>query len=146
MKKIITLTSALLATFALGTGYQAFDTASAQEAAAPTSFTITELVLSKAIENHAPVDPGTSFSRSDGRIYATVRIANPERTATSIRVAWERVGGPASHGGITLDVPARVRYRTVARTGTGRSAGRYRCVVYSAENEELSAVEFDLTE
>jgi len=146
MKKIITFSAALLATFALGAGYESLDTASAQEAAAPTTFTVTELVLSKAIENHAPVDPGTSFSRSDGRIYATVRIANPERTATSIRVAWERVGGPASRGGVTLEIPARVSYRTVARTGTGRSAGRYRCVVYNAENEEISAVEFDLTE
>jgi len=138
MKKIIVVAAALSVAWGFASGYQALNTASAQEE--PTGFTVTELVLSKAIENHAPVNPGTTFSRSDGRIYATVRIANPERTATTIRVAWERVGGPASHGGITLDIPARVRYRTVARTGTRRAAGRYRCVVYNAENEEISAV------
>ena len=145
MKKRMALTLALSGLFALASGSQMFDSASAQEEAA-AGFSVTELVLSKSIENHDPVDPGTTFSRADGRIYATVRIANPDRTATSIRVAWERVGDPANHGGVTLEIPARVHYRVVARTGTQRAAGRYRCVVYNAEDEEISATEFELTE
>ncbi len=118
-------------------------TSSAQEA---TVFEVYELVLSKGFADGQPVDPGTSFSRRDGRIYATIRINNPERTATTIRVAWERAEGRATSGGIELDVPARRRYRTVARTGTGRPAGRYRCVVYSADDAVLATAEYELTD
>ena len=86
-------------------------------------FEVYELILSKGVEGGQPVDPGTSFSRTDGRIYATIRIRNPEREETSIRVAWQRADDGPTERGIELDVPGRSRYRTTARTGTGRSAG-----------------------
>jgi hypothetical protein len=107
--------------------------------------TVTEIVMSKNVDGGQPVDPGTSFARSDSRIYATVRVDNPSREATTIRVAFERVGAPSA-AGLELEIPGRPRYRTLARTGTQRPAGRYRCVVYSADGAELSAVEFDITE
>jgi len=116
------------------------------DGAATDELEVTEIVLSKALDSGRPVDPGTSFRRSDGRIYATIRVSNPRREETSIRVAWESAEGPASSGGIELDIPPRIRYRTVARTGTRRPAGRYRCVVYSADDTELGRVEFELVE
>ncbi|MAC29733.1 MAG: hypothetical protein CMN29_31350 [Sandaracinus sp.] len=132
---------------ALALGLATWPAASdAQDAEPSGGFEVYELVLSKALEDGRPVDPGTSFSRRDGRIYATIRVRNPERDATTIRVTWERAEGPASSGGIELDIPARPRYRTVARTGTGRAPGRYKCVVYDAEGRELASREFELIE
>ncbi len=110
-------------------------------------FEVYELVLSKGLDSGQPVDPGTSFSRTDGRIYATIRVRNPERTETTIRVAWERADATTpSTRGIELNIPGRRRYRTVARTGTGRSAGSYKCVVYSADNEVLASANYELTD
>lgn len=109
-------------------------------------FEVYELILSKGVENGQPVDPGTSFSRTDGRIYATIRIRNPEREETTIRVAWQRADAEPTERGIELNVPGRARYRTTARTGTGRSAGSYKCVVYSAENEILATANYELTD
>ncbi|MEM9069086.1 MAG: DUF2914 domain-containing protein [Myxococcota bacterium] len=130
----------------MGVGIAAAIVCSTPLSAQDSGLEVTEVILSKALENGRPVDPGASFSRRDGRIYCTVRVTNPSRTATTIRVAWERAGGPASSTGIELNIPARPRYRTVARTGTGRAAGRYRCVVYDADDRELGAAEYELTE
>ncbi|NOY89820.1 MAG: hypothetical protein GXP55_01330 [Deltaproteobacteria bacterium] len=149
MKKIILCAAALSLAFTFVSHEHGLDAASAQEAApaepAAGGLSVTELVLSKGFADHAPVNPSTSFSRSDGRIYATIHLANPARTATTIRVAFEREGA-GGHGGVSLDVPARARYRTLARTGTARAAGSYRCVVYDAEGHELSAAPFTITE
>ena len=113
---------------------------------AASTFEVYELVLSKGLENGQPVDPGTTFSRTDGRIYATIRINNPERVETTIRVAWERADSEPTSNGIELEVPGRRRYRTVARTGTGRSPGSYKCVVYGEDDQVLATAEYQLTE
>lgn len=118
---------------------------SAADAPEGTSLEVSEVILSRGLDRGEPVEPGTTFRRSDGRIYATIHLRNPERLSTDIRVAFERAAGRRSSGGIELDVPPRVRYRTVARTGTRRAAGRYRCVVYRGE-EILHSVEFELVD
>ncbi|MBX3247543.1 MAG: hypothetical protein KF901_10235 [Myxococcales bacterium] len=104
---------------------------------------VTELVLSTALENGEPVSPTERFSRSDGTIFATVRLANPSREATSIRVAFVREG--ATSRGFELQVPARPRFRTVARGGT-RATGSFRCVVYDAEGRELASKAYEVVE
>ncbi|MGE0784758.1 MAG: hypothetical protein AB7S26_03645 [Sandaracinaceae bacterium] len=120
--------------------------AAAQEGNAPSGgLSVTEVQLGTALEGGRIATPGTEFSRSAGRLFAVVRLTNPSGEATSIRVSFERVDGPAADG-VSLDIPATRRYRTVARTGTGRPAGRYRCVVRDAAGAELASVEYTLTE
>jgi len=111
----------------------------------PVALELVSLTLAKGIEEGQPVDPGDSFARSDGRIFAIVRLTNPSRTETHVRVAWENAEGPERQG-MRLQIPAQARYRTVARTGTGRPAGRYRCVVRDASGNVLGQQEFSVTE
>lgn len=115
------------------------------EAEAPDGLSVTELQIGTALERGVVSEPLTSISRSAGRIYAVVRVQNPAREATNIRVAIERVGGSAARG-FSLDIPARRRYRTVARFPSTRPAGQYRVVVRTEDGRELSSTELTITE
>lgn len=106
---------------------------------------VSEVQLATQLENGHAVSPTTTFSHADGRIYAVVQVQNPSREETSIRVSIEPVDGPA-RSGYELDIPARPRYRTVARMSTNRAPGRYRCVVRTADGRELASVELTVTE
>src|SRR5690606_32049082 len=66
-------------------------------------------------------------------------------TETSIRVSIEPVDGP-SRSGVSLDVPSRRRYRTVARMSAAQRPGRYRVVVRTEDGRELSSVELTVSE
>ena len=112
--------------------------------ASASGLEITELVLSKGVEGGTPVEPTNRFSRSDGRVFATIRLNNPSRTETTIRVAFVREGATGS-GGVELTIPAQPRYRTLARTGT-RGPGRYRVVVYDAAGVELSSASYEVVD
>jgi len=111
----------------------------------PTGLQVTEVLLGTSLERGRVTNPQTEFSRTDQRIYAVIRLQNPSREATSIRVAIERVDGP-HRGGFSLDVPARRRYRTVARFGAAHPAGRYRVVVRTEDGTQLQSVELTITE
>ena len=113
---------------------------------APDGLTVQEVVLSKALEDGPPVDPGTSFSAADGRVYATVRVENPGREATTISVKMRPADRAHGGHGIDLEIPARPRYRTVARFTTRRSPGSYVVVVSDAEGNELSSTTLTITE
>lgn len=108
---------------------------------------VTEITLARALEGGNAVDPATSFSASDGRIFAVIRLENSTGAETEVRVTFERADrevAAGGSGGVTLGVPARPRYRTVARTGT-RAAGRYRVVVRSAAGNVLATAEYEVT-
>lgn len=125
-------------------GLAALSGASAQAQGGELS--VTEIQLATQLENGQAVSPTTTFSRSAGQIYAVVRVQNPSGEATTIRVAIEPVGGPAASG-YNLEIPARPRYRTVARVSTSnRAPGRYRCVVRTEDGRELSSVELTISE
>lgn len=118
----------------------------AQEDQAPAEgLAITEVVLGTSLENGLVTNPQTSFSRTAGRIFAVIRLTNPARTATRIRVAIERVDGTRQNG-LSLDIPAQPRYRTVARFGASHPPGRYRVVVRTDSGTELQSVELTITE
>ncbi|MBO6940100.1 MAG: hypothetical protein JJ863_34330 [Deltaproteobacteria bacterium] len=121
--------------------------AAAQEDSAPSSgLSVTEVVLSKALEDGQPVEPGTSFSAADGRVYATVRVENPSREATTVSVKMRPADRAHGGHGIELEIPARPRYRTVARFTTRRSPGSYVVVVSDSEGNEISTTTLTITE
>lgn len=120
--------------------------AEAQEGApAPTDLTVTEVQLATAVENGQAVSPTTTFARSDGRIFAVIRLANPSSEATSIRVSIEPADGPARQG-VSLEVRPQPRYRTVARMSAAQRPGRYRVVVRTEDGRELSSTEVTINE
>ena len=104
---------------------------------------VTEILMGTELESGVPTSPSTSFSRSDGRIYCMVRLTNASREAGAVRISFEPAEGPR---GQRFEYPARPRYRTVARTGTRRDAGAYRCVVRTDEGAVLSHQDFQLSE
>lgn len=114
----------------------------------PDGIQVTEILLGSELENGVPTAPKTQFSRADGRVYCVIRLQNSTGEEGSVRVAFERAEGEpqARSGGFRLEYPARVRYRTVARTSTSRSPGSYRCVVRNEEGQVLSHANFTLTE
>lgn len=108
---------------------------------------ITEIVLARGVESGNAVGPGTSFSTADGRVFAVIRLENATGAETQVRVTFERADrelAAGGSGGVTLDVPARPRYRTVARTGT-RAPGRYRVVVRSSAGNVIGTAEYEIT-
>ena len=122
--------------------------ASAQDegaAPAPTGLSVSETQLGTSLASGVVETPATTFSRSDGRLYAVIRVENPAAEATEIRVSLEPVDG-AARPGFTLQIPARRRYRTVARFSTAQRAGRYKVVVRSSDGTELSSTELTISE
>lgn len=121
----------------------------AQETAASAEgLSVTEMTLARGYADGAAVDPTTTFSRSDGRVWVVIRLANESGAESEIRVTFERADAEAGSGGggVTLSVPARRSTRTVARTGTARPAGRYRVVVRTPDGTIISQQEFSITE
>jgi hypothetical protein len=112
---------------------------------APEGLSVSEMQLGTSLASGVVETPATTFSRNDGRLYAVIRVENPASEATSIRVSIEPVDG-AARPGISLDIPARRRYRTVARFSAHQRAGRYRVVVRSSDGTELSSTELTITE
>ena len=120
--------------------------AHAQEQGAPAEgLNVTEVQVGTSLENGLVTSPQTSISRTAGRIFAVIRLANPASEATSSRVAFERVDGTPQNG-LALDVPAQRRYRTVARFGASHPPGRYRVVIRTEDGTELQSVELTITE
>lgn len=115
---------------------------------AQSDLEVTEILLGTELEAGVPTSPSTSFSRSDSRIYCMVRLANRTGAEGAIRIAFEQADGEpeAAARGHRYEFPARTRYRTVARTGTQRAAGSYRCVVRTDEGAVLSHQNFELAE
>jgi hypothetical protein len=134
-------TKLLLASLTLVAAFEAAR-ASAQEAA---ELTVTEIQLSSELENGQAVSPATSFARGAGNVYAVVRVQNPSGAETSVRVSFQRIDGE-ERVGISLPIPARPRYRTVARMSSRHPAGRYRVVVHAPDGREIGSAEFTVTE
>ena len=116
--------------------------AAAQET--PTELSVSEVQLGSSLERGRVESPTTTFTHADGRIYAVVQVQNPARTETRVRVSLERVDGPA-RSGVLLDIPARPRYRTVARFVARQAPGRYRVVVRTEDGTELSSTELTIS-
>ena len=110
-----------------------------------TSLSVREVALSTAVENGQPVNPKTSFGRSEGRLYVTVHMLNPARTEAEVTVLLRQAGG-ANRARISLNIPARPRYRTLARFSTNQAPGSYEAVVLGPDGSELNVTTLTITE
>lgn len=107
---------------------------------------VTELTIASSIEAGQAIDPRTTFRTSDGRVMVLIRVENHTGAETDIRVSFERADREivSGTGGLALHIPARPRYRTVARTGT-RAPGRFRVVVRTSAGNVLASAEYEVS-
>ncbi|MFK7987495.1 MAG: hypothetical protein AB8I08_15855 [Sandaracinaceae bacterium] len=117
-------------------------------ATAQDTLSVREIMLGSQLEAGVPTAQEDSFARNSGAVYCVVRLNNPGAQETAVRIAFERAEGePANRpAGHRLTVPARRRYRTLARSGTARAPGSYRCVVRDDEGTVLSSANYTITE
>jgi len=117
-------------------------------AQAAGELTVSEVVVARSVEDHEPVEAGTSFSRTGGPLVCFIRASNRTGAESAVLVTWESSANPVSgaRGGVRLTVPPSPRFRTYARTAAQREAGSYRCVVRSEDGDVLGSAEFTLTE
>lgn len=110
---------------------------------------VAEMTLARAIESGEPTDATTTFRQGEGPVWVVIRLENTTGAETDVRVSFERAEGEVratseTARGVTLHVPARRRYRTVARTVVG-APGRYRVVVRSAAGNLLGTADYEIT-
>ncbi|MEM6957635.1 MAG: hypothetical protein AAF411_01485 [Myxococcota bacterium] len=98
--------------------------------------------LCSTYENRRCVEPRTAFGVSDARLYARVHLVNAVAAEDEVSVELQTNDG-ARRAAITLSVPARRRYRTLARFPMPPS-GSYRIVVRSAAGDVLSTTELSV--
>ena len=123
--------------------FAAWLTFAPEEACAQDRLSVREVQLGVELERGEVVDPTLRFSQGAGRMYAVVYVDNPSRAAARIRVSFEREES-SPRPGVALEMPARPRYRTVARTGLRRAPGRYVCVVRTEDGRELARVPYEI--
>ena len=128
-----------LGSLLFGLTFGASSLGTAQEA-----LSVASVAMGNALERGRPVEAKTSFGQSEGRLYVVVQLQNPSGAETTVRVMIRQAGG-RGHGGVTLDVPARRRYRTVARFSTQQAPGSYEAVVLNAAGEVISTTAFTIT-
>lgn len=133
----------LVAALVLGSAFPvlAQDDAARVEA----GLSIRSIILAKGVERGRAIEATDTFRRGRDRIFAIVRLNNPEREETQVFVSFESASDETRRG-IELDVPARRRYRTTARTGSRRAAGSYRVVVRDAAGNELGSMPYQLVD
>ncbi len=109
--------------------------------------TTTEVVAAHGFAHGRAVDPASTFTAADGRIYIAIAVQNDTGAEAEITVQFQRADQPVGTGvGSThLSVPAQHRpYHTVARTGA--RPGQWRAVVRDAGGNVIGQVEFTVTE
>jgi hypothetical protein len=105
--------------------------------------TTTEVVAAHGFEHGRAVDPASTFSTSDGRIFIAIAVQNDTGSEAEITVQFQHADQPVGTGvGSThLTVPSQHRpYHTVARTGA--RAGQWRAVVRDAGGNVIGQVEY----
>lgn len=116
----------------------------AQDAAA-SGITASEVVAAHGFEHGRAVNPGTTFTQADARVYIAISIDNGTGAEGEITVQFQRADLPVGTGvGSThLTIPAARHYHTVARTGA--RAGSWRAVVRDSAGTVIGQVEFTVT-
>ena len=108
--------------------------------------TASEVVAAHGFEHGRAVDPGTTFTHADSRIYIAITVENTTGAETEITVQFQHADQPVGTGaGNThLTIPAQRHYHTVARRGA--TPGQWRAVVRDAGGNVIGQVEYTVSE
>jgi hypothetical protein len=108
---------------------------------------LTELTVARGVENRLPLDPGTEFEiETGGRIYAFLRVLNPEQQASEVTVSWAPVDGGQERGTVKVSIGAQKKWRTWAFTRTLRKPGQWQVIVRDASGQVIGRAPFNLVE
>ncbi|WP_437922695.1 DUF2914 domain-containing protein [Sorangium sp. So ce291] len=128
-----------------GSGRAALGGVAEERAVAAPELQVVRLVVSRGIAGREPLEPATSFASAEiDRIYAFVELANKDRAASEITVAFTPPDGSAPLR-IPLAVGTQRRFRTWAATRKARAAGLWAVVVSDAAGKELARASFTIT-
>jgi hypothetical protein len=105
---------------------------------------VKRIVIAHDVNDREPVDPASTFSKSEDRIYAFVEVGNRDALDSEIYVSFVRDGG-SDNEGVRLRVGAAPRWRTWAYTAIAKTPGRWHAVVKNADGDELARAPFDVT-
>ncbi|MFT5357208.1 MAG: hypothetical protein ACI9KE_004442 [Polyangiales bacterium] len=111
---------------------------------AQEALSVASVAMGNALDRGQPVEAKTSFAQAEGRLYVVVQLQNPSSVETQVRVMIRQADG-RRRGSVNLDIPARRRYRTVARFSTRQAPGNYEAVVLNAAGETISTTAFTIT-
>ncbi len=104
---------------------------------------VKRLAIARGVDQHEPVDPGTSFDATAQKVYAFVEVDNPERLPGAITVEFQ----PPSkkyEGRITLGIGETSRWRTWAFTRQAHEVGEWTAIVRDDKGRELAREKFDV--
>lgn len=108
-----------------------------------TGLGVASLELCRRIENRQCAEPATTYAPRE-MVWALLRVTNPDRAETEVRVSYLAAGGaPAPGEGLVLRVPAQERYTTFSKAGKA-NAGRYDVVVCAPDGRELARAGFEV--
>jgi hypothetical protein len=105
---------------------------------------VKRIVIAHDVNDREPVEPASTFSKSEDRIYAFVEVGNRDALDSEIYVSFVRDGG-SDNEGVRLRVGAAPRWRTWAYTAIAKTPGRWHAVVKNADGDELARAPFEVT-
>jgi hypothetical protein len=104
---------------------------------------IASIELCRVLENRRCTEPATTFAPRE-MVWALLRVTNPDRVETELRVSYLAAGGaPAPGEGLPLRVAAQAQYTTFSKAGKS-NAGRYDVVVCALDGRELARAGFEV--
>lgn len=107
---------------------------------------VKRLVIARGVKDREPVDPASTFAKSDGkRIYAFVEVGNKDLSASEITVSFKPKNG-AERGRIELRVGASPRWRTWAYTELAQDVGEWEAIVRDARGDIIGKQSFAVTD
>lgn len=99
-------------------------------------------VISKNIVDRQPVEPGSSFSVSIGRLYCYSKVTNVE-TSTQIYHVWYFGETERARVALNINPPSWRTYSS--KIIQAHEVGKWHVKIFDADNNLLKDVEFDLT-
>ncbi len=108
---------------------------------------ITRLELAPEMDGRTPLGPRTTYSKSvDDQVFCYFELTNPDRTASTVTLAWEDINGGSRGAPTEIQVAANRRFVNYRYTSVSwRRPGTYYCVVRQG-TDELGRIPFTVTE
>jgi hypothetical protein len=109
---------------------------------------ITRLELAPEMDGRTPLEPRTTYSKSEGddQVYCYFELTNPDRTENTVTLAWEDINGGSRGAPTEIRVAANRRFVNYRYTSISwRRPGTYYCVVRQG-TDELGRIPFTVTE
>jgi hypothetical protein len=109
---------------------------------------LTELLVAEGIESREPINPNNRFViDSFERLYAFIKVKNPEKTPDEITVGWAPLQEDIhEQGTVVVSIGEQKKWRTWAFTKTIRKTGKWQVIVRNRDGEIIGRASFEVVE